>query len=56
MKVLPRVAEKLKETAMKPRTHYSYYNKLVRASNDTTARIFLPPPNHDDNFNLNLRK
>lgn len=50
-----RVAEKLKEAAMKSRTYYSYY-KLVSARNDTTARIFLPPPNHNDSFNSNLRK
>lgn len=55
MKFLSRVAEKLKETAMKSRTYYLYYNKLPRASNDTTPRIFLPPK-HDDNFNLNLSK
>lgn len=49
------VAEKLKEATMKSRTSYSYY-KLVSARNDTTAWIFLPPPNHNDSFNLNLRK
>lgn len=40
---------------MKSRAYYSYY-KLVSARNDTTARIFLPPPNRNDSFNLNLRK